>query len=251
MGDRILERHIEIERSIIKKFRKNIWNNFVGSVQEYELISEGDKIAVCISGGKDSVLMALCLRQLQRYSNVPFSLVYLVMDPGYNPENRKLIEENCKLLNIDATIFESDIFEVADRAGGAPCYLCARMRRGCLYSKAKELGCTNSNFITPNGIHDDYHYTSAHDMALIAQAFFSNELLCKMSLTTSYHVPQTATQPREDMIVWAKSKLLPGKEYAYDSLVGTKTGYTDDARQTLVSCAQKNGLKLVCVIFFK
>lgn len=114
--------------------------------------------------------------------------------------------------------------------------------------KAKELGCTNSHFITPNGIHDDNHYTSAHDMALIAQAFFSNELLSKMSLTTNYHVPQTQTQPREDMIVWAKSKLLPGKEYAYEPLVGTKTGYTDDARQTLVSCAQKNGMKLVCVI---
>lgn len=114
--------------------------------------------------------------------------------------------------------------------------------------KAKELGCTNSNFVTPNGIHDENHYTSAHDMALIAQAFFSNELLSKMSSTTSYHVPQTDTQPREDMIVWAKSKLLPGKEYAYDGLVGTKTGYTDNARQTLVSCAQKNGMKLVCVI---
>jgi len=114
--------------------------------------------------------------------------------------------------------------------------------------KAKELGCTDSNFITANGIHDENHYTSAHDMALIAQAFFSNELLCKMSSTTSYHVPQTATQPREDMIVWAKSKLHPGKEYAYEYLVGTKTGYTDDARQTLVSCAKKDGLKLACVI---
>lgn len=114
--------------------------------------------------------------------------------------------------------------------------------------KAKELGCTDSNFITPNGIHDENHYTSAHDMALIAQAFFSNEMLCKMSSTTSYHIPQTSTQPREDMIVWAKSKLLPGKEYEYEYLVGTKTGYTDDARQTLVSCAHKNGLKLACVI---
>ncbi len=115
-------------------------------------------------------------------------------------------------------------------------------------AKAKELGCTDSNFITPNGIHDENHYTSAHDMALIAQAFFSNEMLAKMSITTSYHVPQTATQPREDMIVWAKSKLLPGKEYEYEHLVGTKTGYTDDARQTLVSCAEKDGMKLVCVI---
>ena len=114
--------------------------------------------------------------------------------------------------------------------------------------KTKELGGTDSNFITPNGIHDENHYTSAHDMALIAQAFFSNELLCKISSTTNYHIPQTSTQPREDMIVWAKSKLLPGKEYEYEYLVGTKTGYTDNARQTLVSCAEKNGLKLVCVI---
>ncbi|MDD6202643.1 MAG: serine hydrolase, partial [Lachnospiraceae bacterium] len=91
--------------------------------------------------------------------------------------------------------------------------------------KAKELGCTNSNFVTPNGIHDENHYTSAHDLALIAQAFFSNELLTKMSSTTSYQIPKTATQPREDMIVWAKSKLLPGKEYAYEPLLGTKTGY--------------------------
>lgn len=113
---------------------------------------------------------------------------------------------------------------------------------------AKELGCTNSNFVTPNGIHDDNHYTTAHDMALIAKAFFSNELLCKMSGTTYYQVPTTETQPREDMIVSAKSKLLPGKEYAYEPLVGTKTGYTTQARQTLVSCAQKNGMKLVCVI---
>lgn len=114
--------------------------------------------------------------------------------------------------------------------------------------KAADLGCTSSNFVTANGIHDENHYTSAHDMALIAQAFYSNELLTKMASTTSYHVPKTATQPREDMIVYAKSKLLPGKEYAYDPLIGTKTGYTDNARQTLVSCAEKNGLKLVCVI---
>lgn len=114
--------------------------------------------------------------------------------------------------------------------------------------KAVELGCKNSNFITPNGIHDDNHYTSAYDMALIGQAFFSNELLSKMSSTTNYQVPKTATQPRDDMIVWAKSKLLPGKEYSYDSLIGTKTGYTTDARQTLISCARKNDLTLICVI---
>ncbi len=141
MADRKLEKHIEVQRSIIKKYRKTIWSNFIGAVQEYELIKAGDKIAVCISGGKDSVLMACCLRQLQLHSEVPFELVYLVMDPGYNAENRKLIEYNTKLLDLPVHIFESDIFEVTDRVGGSPCYLCARMRRGCLYSKAKELGC--------------------------------------------------------------------------------------------------------------
>lgn len=114
--------------------------------------------------------------------------------------------------------------------------------------KAAELGCVDSNFVTPNGIHDDNHYTSAYDLALIASAFFDNETLCRMSSTTSYTVPQTSTQPNPEMTVYAKSKLFPGKEYAYDGLVGTKTGYTDYARQTLVSCAKKNGMKLICVI---
>ncbi|MCR4651401.1 MAG: D-alanyl-D-alanine carboxypeptidase [Lachnospiraceae bacterium] len=114
--------------------------------------------------------------------------------------------------------------------------------------KAEELGCTNSHFVTTNGIHDPEHYTSAHDMALIAKAFFSNEMLAGMSCTTTYHIPQSDTQPRDDMIVYAKSKLHKGKEYAYEGLVGTKTGYTDYARQTLVSCAKRNNLKLICVI---
>ena len=113
---------------------------------------------------------------------------------------------------------------------------------------AKELGCKNSNFVTPNGIHDENHYTTAYDMGLIAKAFFSNEVLTKMSSTTRFDVPVTETQTREGIILTAKSQLLPGKPYAYQSLIGTKTGYTDYARQTLVSCAEKNGLKLICVI---
>jgi len=113
---------------------------------------------------------------------------------------------------------------------------------------AKELGCKNSNFVTPNGIHDDNHYTSAYDMALIAKAFFAEETLEKMSGTTRFDVPVTDTQTREGIILSAKSQLLPGKPYAYEPLIGTKTGYTDSARQTLVSCAEKNGLKLICVI---
>lgn len=138
---RTLEKFQEIERSIIKKYRKGIWNDFVGSVKEYELIKAGDKIAVCISGGKDSMILAKCMELLQRHSEVPFQLKYIVMDPGYAEPNRKLIEENLKLLNINAEIFTSDIFDVAYNAGGSPCYLCARMRRGALYAKAKSLGC--------------------------------------------------------------------------------------------------------------
>ena len=144
MGDilaRQLLKHQEIERSIIKKYRKSIWNGFVGAVQEYELIKPNDKIAVCISGGKDSMILAKCMELLQRHSEVPFELKYIVMDPGYTKPNRELIEKNLKSLGIDAEIFESDIFYVAYSVGGSPCYLCARMRRGALYSKAKSLGC--------------------------------------------------------------------------------------------------------------
>lgn len=138
---RELEPYQLIERSIIKKFRKTLWNPFISAVKQYELIRPGDRIAVCISGGKDSMLMAKLLQMLQRFSEVPFSLVYLVMDPGYNELNRRKIESNAALLHIPITVFETDIFAVANSTGDSPCYLCARMRRGHLYSKAKELNC--------------------------------------------------------------------------------------------------------------
>lgn len=129
------------ERSIIKTYRKEIWNPFVEGCKEYRLISEGDRIAVCISGGKDSVLLAVCMKHLQRISDVNFELKFICMDPGYNEANRKQIEENCKRLEIPVEFFESDIFSVTESVGGSPCYLCARMRRGHLYAKAKSLGC--------------------------------------------------------------------------------------------------------------
>lgn len=130
-----------IERSIIKKYRKELWRPFILAVKKYELVQEGDRIAVCISGGKDSMLMAKLMQELQRHSLQKFELVFLVMDPGYNTENRRKIEENAALLGIPITIFESDVFEAAEAAYRNPCYLCARMRRGCLYGKARELGC--------------------------------------------------------------------------------------------------------------
>ena len=138
---RILEPYQQVERSIIKKYRKELWNPFIAAVQRYELIQAGDKIAVCISGGKDSMLMAKLMQELQRHTSVPFELVDLVMDPGYNEINRRKIENNAELLHIPITIFESNIFEVANSSDKSPCYLCARMRRGYLYSKARELGC--------------------------------------------------------------------------------------------------------------
>ncbi len=138
---RELERHEIIERSIIKKYRKEIWIPFVKAVKRYHLISEGDSIAVCISGGKDSMLMAKLIQQLIRQSDFPFSATYLVMNPGYNDFKREKIESNAALLHIPITIFETDIFKVANNTNENPCYLCARMRRGHLYAKAKELGC--------------------------------------------------------------------------------------------------------------
>lgn len=135
------QRTREIERSIIKEFRKSIWRPFVSALNEYELIQEGDKIAVCISGGKDSMLLAKCMQEILRHGKMHFELVFLVMDPGYRKENRELIQENAKILGIPITVFESEIFDVVVDIEQSPCYLCARMRRGYLYAKAKEMGC--------------------------------------------------------------------------------------------------------------
>ena len=136
-----LTRAQQAERSINKKFRKEIWNKFIEGVKNYRLISEGDRIAVCISGGKDSMMLAVLMKMLQRYSEVKFDLKFIVMDPGYNPENRQKIEKNAEILDIPIHIFETDIFEVADSVTESPCYLCARMRRGHLYAEAQRLGC--------------------------------------------------------------------------------------------------------------
>ena len=137
-----LEPYQLVEHSIQTKFRKGLWNPFIAAVKRYALISPGDRIAVCISGGKDSMLMAKLMQMLQQYSETPFDLVYLVMDPGYNALNRQKIVSNAALLHIPITVFESNIFEVANSAEHSPCYLCAKMRRGTLYAKARELGCS-------------------------------------------------------------------------------------------------------------
>lgn len=136
-----MEKYQEIERSIIKKYRKEIWSKFVKAVSEYELIKENDNIMVCISGGKDSFLLAKCIQELQRHGKFKFDAKYVVMNPGYTEKNKNHIIKNAEIMNIPIEIFESDIFDIVDKVDKSPCYLCARMRRGCLYNKAKELGC--------------------------------------------------------------------------------------------------------------
>ena len=132
----------EIERCIVKRYKKHIWSKFLKAINDYKLISDGDRIAVAISGGKDSLLMAKMFQELKKYSNIDFELVFLAMDPGYRDDIRVKLEELCKYLNIPVEIFESGIFRITDEiARDNPCYMCARMRRGALYNKAEELGC--------------------------------------------------------------------------------------------------------------
>ncbi|MBQ8927426.1 MAG: tRNA 2-thiocytidine biosynthesis protein TtcA [Oscillospiraceae bacterium] len=131
----------EIEQSVTGKFRRSIWSKFLKGIKEYQLIQPGDRIAVCISGGKDSMLMALCMKRLQRYSEVPFEVVFLVMNPGYNEINYQKIRENAALLDIPIRVFETGIFDAVAKVDQHPCYLCARMRRGHLYKTAQDLGC--------------------------------------------------------------------------------------------------------------
>ena len=175
-----LEFHQAVERSISKKFRKGIWNPFITAVKNYELIKPGDKIAACMSGGKDSMLIAKLLQMLQKYSEIPFDLVFLVMDPGYSEANRKKIERNAKLLDIPVTIFESDIFAVTDMTDRTPCYLCAKMRRGCLYSKAKELGC--------NKIALGHHFSDVIETTVMAM-FYGAQLQAMLPKLHSTNFP--------------------------------------------------------------
>ncbi len=161
-----------IERSIIKTYRKEIWARFVKGVSEFELVKEGDKVAVCISGGKDSFLLAKCVQELQRHGKFKFDAHYVVMDPGYNEYNRSFIEDNAKTLNVPIEIFESNIFDVvANDDGKSPCYLCARMRRGYLYSKAQELGC--------NKIALGHHFDDFIETTLLSM-FYGSEVKTMM-----------------------------------------------------------------------
>lgn len=196
-----LEPYQSIERSLQKKFRKTIWNPFIEAVKRYGLIAAGDKIAVCISGGKDSMLMAKLMQMLQRHSEVPFDLVFLVMDPGYNERNRRKIESNAELLQIPVTVFETDIFAIANSTDKSPCYLCARMRRGHLYAKARELGC--------NKIALGHHFSDVVETTLMGMFYGSQLQAMPPKLHSTNFVGMELIRPlycvhEDDILAWVR-----------------------------------------------
>lgn len=201
-----MEKYKEIERSIIKKYRKDIWSKFIKAIKEYALIKENDNIMVCISGGKDSFLLAKCIQELQKHGNVKFDAHYVVMDPGYNDYNRDFIIDNAKTLNVPIVMFNSDIFDVvAATSFKSPCYLCARMRRGYLYSKAKELGC--------NKIALGHHFDDVIETTLLSM-FYGSEIKTMMPKLHSDNfkgielIRPLYLVKEEDIISWRNSNEL-------------------------------------------
>jgi tRNA(Ile)-lysidine synthase TilS/MesJ len=201
-----MERYKEIERSIIKKYRKEIWSKFVKAVQDYELIKENDKIMVCISGGKDSFLLAKCVQELERHGKIKFTAKYVVMNPGYNDYNRNFIIDNAETLNVPIEMFESNIFDVvANVDSKSPCYLCAKMRRGYLYNKAQELGC--------NKIALGHHFDDVIETTLLSM-FYGSEVKTMMpKLHSDNYEDIELIRPlylvKEDSIIaWKKSNDL-------------------------------------------
>ena len=194
-----------IEQTIVRRYHEELWSPFCKAIKRYELIRPGDKIAVCISGGKDSMLMAKMMQMLHRHTEIPFEVEYLVMDPGYAPENRRRVEENAARLEIPATVFESDIFEVANAQEKNPCFLCARMRRGCLYKKARELGC---NKIALGHHFDDVIGTTVMGM------FYGGQLQAMIPKLWAKNFPgMELIRPlylvhEDDIVAWAKANGL-------------------------------------------
>jgi tRNA(Ile)-lysidine synthase TilS/MesJ len=195
-------KHQLVERSIIKKYRKEIWNKFITGIKEYDLIKKGDKIAVCVSGGKDSMLMAKCMQHLQKYSDFEFELEYLVMDPGYNPYNRQLIIENAGVLDIPITVFDTDIYNIVAGTDRSPCYLCAKMRRGWLYKKAEELGC--------NKIALGHHFDDVIETILMSMLYGSEMRTMMPKLHSTSHPGMELIRP---MYMVKEASIIDWKRY--------------------------------------
>lgn len=194
-----MERYEEIEKTITKRFRKEIWKKFVKAICDFEMISEDDKIAVCISGGKDSMLMAKCFQELKKHRKMNFELEFIVMNPGYNELNKEKIISNSKLLNIPITMFETDIFNRVVNIEDNPCYICARMRRGYLYEKAKELGC--------NKIALGHHFDDVIETILMGMFYGAQMQTMMPKVQSTSHPGMELIRPlyyvkEEDVIAW-------------------------------------------------
>ncbi|NCC06560.1 MAG: tRNA 2-thiocytidine biosynthesis protein TtcA [Clostridia bacterium] len=201
MEKREFERQTAIERSIIKKYEKTIWQRFIGACKDYKLIEAGDKIAVCISGGKDSFLLAKCMQQLKKHSDVPFELEFICMDPGYKPENRDLIIQNAQQMGIPLHVFDSEIFASVDNIDKNPCYLCARMRRGYLYKNAQMLGC--------NKIALGHHFDDVIETTLMSMLWGAEIKTMPPKLKSQNYSGMQLIRPlylvrEEDVISWRK-----------------------------------------------
>ncbi|MDO4282059.1 MAG: ATP-binding protein [Clostridia bacterium] len=200
-----MEKYLEIEKGIITTYRKRIYRKFRKAIEDYHMIKDGDKIAVCISGGKDSMLMAKCFQEFQKHGNLKFDLVFLVMNPGYDKENLELIKSNSKLLNIPIEIFDSDIFKIIENSiDDSPCFLCAKMRRGVLYGQAEKLGC--------NKIALGHHFDDAIE-TLLLNIFYGGEVKTMMPKLHSDHFNLELIRPmfyvkEDDIISWRDSNHL-------------------------------------------
>ena len=226
-----MERKEEIERSIIKKYRKEIWSKFVKAVSDYKLIEENDNIMVCISGGKDSFLLAKCIQELIRHGNVKFNAHYVVMNPGYNEINEKKIIENAKILDVPIEMFDSDIFKTVDEISfKSPCYMCARMRRGFLYSKASELGC--------NKIALGHHMNDVIETTLLSMIYASEFKTMMPKLKSDNYKGLELIRPlylirEKDIISWAKYNKLEFINCACRFTEGLESKETDSKRKEM------------------
>ncbi|MDR1002347.1 MAG: tRNA 2-thiocytidine biosynthesis protein TtcA [Oscillospiraceae bacterium] len=199
------ERQAEIEKSIVKKFKKTIWHRFVGALKDYELINEGDKVAVCISGGKDSMLLAKCVQELKRRSKVNFDAEFIVMNPGYNKENIDRIVSNAEIMGIPIRIFDANIFNYVYKQEGSPCYLCARMRRGYLYKEAQSLGC--------NKIALGHHFNDVIETTMLNMMYGAQIKTMLPKLRSTNYAGMELIRPlylirEEDIIAWARYNSL-------------------------------------------
>ena len=240
-----------VERSIIKKYRKKIWNRFIGGLKDYQMLQAGDVVGVCISGGKDSMLLAKCMQELERHgSEVPFTCKFLVMDPGYTPENRLQILNNAEKLGVPIEIFDAPIFKVVDKqTEGNPCYLCARMRRGYLYKYARELGC--------NKIALGHHFDDVIETTLMSMLYGAEMRTMMPKLHSTNFEGMELIRPlylvkEEDILKWQRYNNLTFLRCACHMTAGLEDDTMDSKRQEikrLISQLRKGNAQVDMNIF--